>query len=84
MPSTSWWGILVDDLPVLERAGLGFVGVADQVDRFVHCAEIDERPLHATGKARAAPAAQARELHFLTEPQFLRTGDQSCRPPRRS
>ena len=49
--------IFVDDVAILERAGLGFVGVADEIDRLL-LVRLDEAPLHAAGKTRAAAAAQ--------------------------
>ena len=57
--------ILVNDVAVLERAGLGFVGVADQIDRplFVR---LDEAPFHAAGESRAAAAAQPEFFTSLT------------------
>ena len=58
--------VLVDDVAVLEGAGLGLVGVDDQVDRLAALA-IQQAPLEAAGKARAAPAAQARFLHLVHE-----------------
>ena len=50
--------VLIDDLPILERAGFGFVRVADEVDRLGVLLGIDEAPLHAAGKSRAAAPAQ--------------------------
>ncbi len=50
--------VFVNDLLVLERARLGFVGIADEVNRLAALA-VHKRPLQAAGKARAAPAAQA-------------------------
>jgi hypothetical protein len=50
--------VLVHDLPVLERARLGFVGVANQVNRLAALA-VHEAPFQAAGKTRAAAAAQA-------------------------
>ena len=51
--------VLVDDLLVLERAGLRFVGVANEIDRLGVLVGVDEAPLHAAGKTRAAAPAQA-------------------------
>ena len=56
--------ILVNDVAVLERARLGFVGVADQVDR-LFLVGLDEAPLHAAGETRAAAAAQAGILDLV-------------------
>ena len=50
--------ILVNDVAILERARLGFVRVANQVDRFF-LVGLDEAPLHAAGKTGAAASAQA-------------------------
>src|SRR5690606_4549835 len=50
--------ILVHDVAVFERAGLGFVGVDDEVDGLAAFA-INERPLEAAREAGAAAAAQA-------------------------
>ena len=58
--------ILVNDVAILERARLGFVGVADEIDRFL-LVRLDEAPLHAAGKSGAAAAAQAGRLHFVDD-----------------
>jgi hypothetical protein len=58
--------VLVDDVAVLEGAGLGLVGVDDQVDGLAALA-IDETPLQAAGEARAAATAQAGLLHFVDD-----------------
>jgi len=54
--------VVFHDLAVFERAGLAFVGVADQVDRtgipFGH-----EAPLHGGRESGAAAAAHDREFH---------------------
>jgi len=50
--------VLVDDLAVLEGAGLRFVGVADEIDRLGVFLGIDEAPFHAAGKSGAAAPAQ--------------------------
>jgi hypothetical protein len=65
--------ILMHDVAVLEGAGLGFVGVADEVDRLAALA-VDERPLHAAGETGAAAAAQA-GLFDLVDQLRRRTGD---------
>ena len=62
--------ILVDDLAILERARLGFVGVADQINRLAAPA-IHEAPLEAARKTRAAATAQAGKLHVIAD-LFLR------------
>ena len=56
--------ILVDDVAILERAGLGFVRVADEVDRFLFV-RLDEAPFHAAGKPGAAAPAQPGGLDFV-------------------
>ena len=56
--------ILVHDVAVLERARLGFVGVADEIDR-LGLVRFDEAPLHAAGEPRAAAAAQAGGFDFV-------------------
>ncbi len=56
--------VLVDDLLVLEGAGLRFVGVADEINRLGVFGGIDEAPFHAAGEARAAAPAQAGGFHF--------------------
>ena len=50
--------VLIDDLLVLEGAGLRFIGVADEINRLGVFGGIDEAPLHAAGKSRAAASAQ--------------------------
>ena len=50
--------ILVNDVAILERAGLRFVRVADEISR-LRSAGLDEAPLHAARKTRAAASAQA-------------------------
>ncbi len=51
---------------VLAGAGLGFIGIADDVFRLRRILG-DERPLHARGKARAAAPAQVGLLHFVDD-----------------
>src|SRR5690606_38339274 len=58
--------ILVDDVAVLEGAGLGFVGVDDQVDRLAGLA-VHQAPLDTTGETRAAAAAQTGLLDLLVQ-----------------
>ena len=58
--------ILVDDLSVLERARLGFVGVTDEINRLAGLA-VDEIPLHAAREASAAAAPQPRDQHLLAD-----------------
>ena len=50
--------ILVDDLAVLERAGLGFIRIANQVNRLAALA-VNKAPFQSAGETRAAAAAQA-------------------------
>ena len=48
--------IVMEKLPILERAGLGFVGVANQINRLTGALG-EKTPLHAAGETRAtAPA----------------------------
>ena len=56
--------IFVNDVAILERARLGFVRVADQIDR-LFLIGLDEAPFHAAGKSRAAASAQPGDLHFV-------------------
>jgi hypothetical protein len=51
---------------ILERAGLGLVGVDDEIDRLAALA-VDESPLHATGETGAAATAQTGFLHLVDE-----------------
>jgi hypothetical protein len=62
--------IFVDDLAILERAGLGFVGVADEINRLA-AATVHEAPLESAREARTTATAQARELHVIAN-LFLR------------
>src|SRR5215472_11326524 len=59
-------GIFLDEQPVLERAGLTLIRVANQILGlgivFRH-----EAPLHARGKSRAATSAQARSLNLVDQ-----------------
>jgi hypothetical protein len=56
--------VLVNDVTILERAGFGFVGVANQVDSFFLIG-LDEAPLHAAGKTGAAAAAKTGTLDLV-------------------
>src|ERR1700736_791570 len=56
--------ILMDDVAVLKRARLGFVRVANQVDRLFLVGP-DETPFHTTRKSRAAASAQTGCFHFV-------------------
>ncbi len=57
--------VFIDDLLVLERAGLGFVGVADEVDGLGVLGGVDEAPLRAAGKAGTTASAQAGNFDLL-------------------
>src|SRR5207249_9546661 len=54
--------IALDDLAVLEGAGLALVGVDREVDGLLALLG-EEAPLHPGRKARAAPPAEVRRLH---------------------
>jgi hypothetical protein len=56
--------IFVNNIAILERAGLGFVRVANEIDR-PFLVGLDEAPLNAAGKTGAAAAAQAGSLHLI-------------------
>jgi len=58
--------VLIHDLTILERAGFGFVRVADEINRLAALA-VNEAPLEAAGKSRAAAAAQAGDFHVLAD-----------------
>jgi hypothetical protein len=58
--------ILVDDVAVLERPRLRFVGVADQVNR-LWAVLFDEAPLDAAGEAGAAASAQTAGFHLIDD-----------------
>src|SRR5437870_5319084 len=60
--------IALDDLAVLEGAGLALVGVDREVDGLLALLG-EEAPLHPGREARAAPPAEVRRLHHLD--QFL-------------
>jgi hypothetical protein len=49
--------VLMHDVAVLEGAGLGFVRVADEIDR-LGVRRRDEAPLHARGESRTATTAK--------------------------
>ena len=55
--------VVPHDVAILERAGLAFVGVADEILVALVLLR-HEAPLEARRKARAAAAAQRRPLHF--------------------
>jgi hypothetical protein len=65
MPS-KLMGILMHDVAVLEGAGLGLVGVADQVDG-LGVIRRDEGPFDAGGEARTAASAQAAGFDFFDD-----------------
>ena len=54
----------MNDVAILERARLGFVGVADEIDGFLFVG-LDEAPFHAAGKPGAAAPAQAGGFHLV-------------------
>ncbi len=56
--------ILIHDLPVLERARFGFVGIADEINRLATFA-VNEAPLEAAGKTGTTATAQAGDFHVL-------------------
>ena len=56
--------ILVDDLAILEGAGLGFVRVADQINRLA-AATIHETPLETAGETGTATTAQTGDFHVF-------------------
>ena len=58
--------IFINDLAILVGAGLGFVGVDDEVDGLARLS-VEELPLHAGREAGAAAAAQAGDFDFLTD-----------------
>ena len=58
--------IFVNNLAILERARLGLVRIANQVNGLA-AAAIDQRPLEAARKTRAAPPAQPRSLDLLAQ-----------------
>src|SRR5262249_30255518 len=55
--------IFVNDVAIFECAWLGFVGVADQIDRPLFVG-FDEAPFQATGEPRSAATAESRVLDF--------------------
>ena len=60
--------IMPHDLAVLAGAGLGLVGVDDEVMRPAVIVLRHERPLQPGRKAGAAAATQARRLHLVDDP----------------
>src|ERR1700738_2477868 len=56
--------VLMDDVAVLKRARLGFVRVANQVDR-LFLIGLDETPFYAAGKSGATATAQTGRFHFV-------------------
>src|ERR1043166_4989766 len=59
-------GIFMNNVTILKRAWLRFVGITDQVNRplFVR---FDEAPFNAAGKSGAAAAAESRDFHFVDD-----------------
>src|SRR5215217_1455039 len=60
--------IVAQDLAVLARAGLGFVGVDEEIMRAAIADLGHEAPLEAGGEASAATAAQTRTLDLIGDP----------------
>jgi len=60
--------VVAQDLAVLAGAGLGFVGVDDEVMRPLPHLFRHERPLQPRGEARATTPAQTGSLHLLDDP----------------
>src|SRR5258708_38648259 len=58
--------ILVNDVAILERARLRFIGVADEVDR-LGTAWLDEAPFGAARKAGAATSPQTRGFNLVND-----------------
>ena len=58
--------ILMDDVTVLEGAGLGFVAVADEVDRF-GVVRWNEAPLDSGGETGTTASAQTRSLDLIDD-----------------
>ena len=58
--------ILVHDLAILERARLGFVGVADEINRLAALA-IYKAPLETARETGTAATAQAGDFYVLTD-----------------
>ena len=58
--------VLVDDLTVLERARLGLVRVANQVNRLA-ALSVHERPLQTAREPGAAATAQPGLEHFVAD-----------------
>src|SRR6266403_2797371 len=56
--------IFVDDVAVFERARLGFICVADQID-WLFLIGLDEAPLDAAGKAGASATTQPGVFDFI-------------------
>src|SRR5205085_12348521 len=54
----------VNGVAIFKRAGLGFVGVTNEIDCFL-LISLDEAPLHTARKSGAAAATQSRCLHFV-------------------
>ena len=61
--------ILMNDVPILKRARLGFVRVADQIDR-LGSARLDKSPFNAARKSGAASSPQTRGFNLVS--RFLR------------
>src|SRR5690606_2951993 len=60
--------IVTQNVAVLTGAGLGFVGIDNEIARTAIADLGHERPFHACREARAATAAQSRRLHLVDDP----------------
>ena len=60
--------VVAQDVAVLAGAGLGFVGIDDEIGRTAVALLGHERPFQAGREAGAAAAAQARRLHLVDDP----------------
>jgi hypothetical protein len=58
--------VFVNDLAILERARLRFIGIANEVNRLAALA-VDKGPLQPAGKTRAAAATQARDFDVFAD-----------------
>ena len=56
--------VFIKNLPILKRPRLGFIRVANQVDRLSTLA-VHQLPFHPTQKAGSTPSPQSRKQYFL-------------------
>ena len=83
-------GILVDNLPVFESSGLGFIRITDQIDGLGHLRGIDKTPLCPRRETRTSSSTELTLFYLfpnsscphsqplfqhLVSPVFLITGD---------